>query len=227
LQSQAYFSLAEGKNGSPLIGEKLRFFTPMAIILSEFCQWRLGVIPVTALRRGTVIKLDGEIYRVLEYQHHKPGRGNAFIRTKLRNLRTGAIIDHTFLSGDEVEDVELENRTVQFLYREGDIYYFMDLETYEQPAVRAEALGDAVKYLVEGLTLELSFYEDEPIEVELPVTVDLKVVETEPGVRGDTAQGATKPAKLETGLVIQVPLFINVGDVVRVDTRTGEYVTRV
>lgn len=185
------------------------------------------MIPVTALRRGVVINLDGEIYRVLEYQHHKPGRGNAFIRTKLRNLRTGAIIDRTFLSGDEVQEVKLENRTVQYLYKDGDFYYFMDLETYEQPAVKAEALGDAVKYLVEGMTLELSFYENEPIEIELPVTVDLKVVETEPGVRGDTAQGATKPAKLETGLVIQVPLFINVGDVVRVDTRTGEYVTRV
>ncbi len=185
------------------------------------------MIPVTAMRKGTVIKLDGEIYRVLEYQHHKPGRGNAFIRTKLRNLRTGTIIDKTFLSGDEVEDVRLDNRTVQYLYNDGDFYYFMDVKTYEQPALPAEALGDAVKYLVEGMTLELSFYENEPIEIELPVTVDLKVVETEPGVRGDTAQGGTKPAKLETGLVIQVPLFINEGDVVRVDTRTGEYVTRV
>jgi len=185
------------------------------------------MIPVTALRKGTVIELDGEIYRVLEYQHHKPGRGNAFIRTKLRNLRTGTIIDRTFLSGDEVQDVRLDHRTVQYLYRDGDFYYFMDMETFEQPALPAEALGDAIKYLKEGMTLELSFYENEPIEIELPVTVDLKVVETEPGVRGDTAQGGTKPARLETGLVIQVPLFINKGDTVRVDTRTGEYVTRV
>jgi len=205
----------------------LRPLIQLAIIYTDFNAGGGNVIPVTALRRGVVINLDGEIYRVLEYQHHKPGRGNAFIRTKLRNLRTGAIIDRTFLSGDEVQEVKLENRTVQYLYKDGDFYYFMDLETYEQPAVKAEALGDAVKYLVEGMTLELSFYENEPIEIELPVTVDLKVVETEPGVRGDTAQGATKPAKLETGLVIQVPLFINVGDVVRVDTRTGEYVTRV
>ncbi len=205
----------------------MRPLIQLAIIYTDFNAGGGNVIPVTALRRGVVINLDGEIYRVLEYQHHKPGRGNAFIRTKLRNLRTGAIIDRTFLSGDEVQEVKLENRTVQYLYKDGDFYYFMDLETYEQPAVKAEALGDAVKYLVEGMTLELSFYENEPIEIELPVTVDLKVVETEPGVRGDTAQGATKPAKLETGLVIQVPLFINVGDVVRVDTRTGEYVTRV
>ncbi len=185
------------------------------------------MISVTEMRKGTIVELDGEIYRVLEYHHHKPGRGNAIIRTKLRNLRSGATIERTFTSGERVQDVRLDHHTVQYLYRDGDLYYFMDTETFEQPALRADVLGDAVNYLTEGITVELETYQGEPIAIELPTTVDLKVVEAEPGVAGDTAASATKQVVLETGLKLQVPLFINEGDVVRVDTRDGSYVTRV
>ncbi len=185
------------------------------------------MIDVNELRKGVTFELDGELYRVLEYQHHKPGRGKAVIRTTIRNLRTGAIIDKNFISGDRVQDVRLEHHTVQYLYNDGELYYFMDTETYEQPSLSAEVLGEAVKYLTDGLTLELSTYEGEPIDIELPVTVELEVVEAPPGYAGDTATGATKQVTLETGLKIQVPLFVEKGDRVRVDTRTGEYLTRV
>lgn len=185
------------------------------------------MIGVQDLRKGVTIELDGELYRVLEFSHHKPGRGPAIIRTRLRNLRTGAIIDRTFGSGQKVQDVRLDHSTVQYLYTDGDLYYFMDTETFEQPALSAEMLGDAVKYLTEGLVLELETYEGEPISIELPTTVDLEVVETEPGFAGDTATGAMKEAVLSTGLKVQVPLFIERGDIIRVDTRSGEYVTRV
>ena len=185
------------------------------------------MIGVTEMRKGTIVELDGELYRVLEYQHHKPGRGNAIIRTKLRNLRSGATIDRTFTSGERVQDVRLDHHTVQYLYHDGDLYYFMDMETFEQPALNASVLGDAIYYLTEGVTVELQTYEGEPIDVQLPTTVDLKVVEAEPGFAGDTAASATKQVTVETGLKVQVPLFINVGDVIRVDTRNGNYVTRV
>lgn len=185
------------------------------------------MINVNELRKGATFELDGDLYRVLEYQHYKPGRGNAVIRTRIRNLRTGSTVDRTFQSGDRVQDIRLDHRTVQYLYRDGDLYYFMDTETYEQPVLDAAKLGDAVNYLTEGLTLELSLYDSEPIDVELPVTVDLEVVDTEPGLKGDTATGATKRATLSSGLVVQVPLFVNTGDKVRVDTRTGGYLTRV
>ena len=184
-------------------------------------------ILVTELRKGVTFELDGELYRVLEYQHQKIGRGGAIIKTRLRNLRTGATVDRTFPSGDRVEDIRLDHRTVQYLYDDGQLYYFMDTETYEQPALSAETLGGAVSYLKEGFTLELSFHKGEPIEVEMPTTVDLEVTQTTPGFKGDTATGGTKPATLETGLKTQVPFFVEVGDVVRVNTRTGEYVTRV
>lgn len=185
------------------------------------------MISVTELRKGVTFELDGDIYKVLSYQHHKPGRGGAIIRTKLRNLRSGATIDRTFPSGDRVQDIRLDHRKVQYLYNDGQFYHFMDTETYEQPALSAETLGEAVQYLVDGLALELVFYENEPIDVELPITVDMRVAETEVAVKGDTATGATKDATMETGLVVKVPLFIETGDVIRVDTRTGEYLTRV
>ncbi|KPL21992.1 MAG: elongation factor P [Anaerolineae bacterium SM23_84] len=185
------------------------------------------MIGVQELRKGVTFELDGQIYRVLEYQHHKPGRGAATIRTKLRNLRTGATIDRNFISGDRVQDIRLDHRTVQYLYRDGNLYYFMDVDTYEQPAISAELLGSAAQYLKEGTTIDVLFYEGQPLDIELPVTVELEVTETEPGVKGDTATGATKAATLETGLVVQVPLFVDVGDVLRVDTRTGQYLTRV
>jgi len=184
------------------------------------------MIGVTELRKGVTFALDGEVYRVLEYQHHKPGRGSATIRTKLRNLRTGATLDRNFISGDRVQDIRLDRRTVQYLYNDGNLYYFMDMDTYEQPALPAEVIGDAANYLKEGITIDVSFYQGEPLDIELPITVELEVTTTQPGVKGDTATGATKAATLETGLVVQVPLFVSEGDIVRVDTRTGQYLTR-
>ncbi len=185
------------------------------------------MISATDLRKGVSFLMDGELYRVLDYQHSYVGRGSANVRTKLRNLHTGRTIDRTFSAGDKFQEVRLELRQVQFLYQDGDLYYFMDTETYEQPALSADALGDKINYLKEGSVLSLSMYEDHPVEIELPVTVDLKIAETVPGIRGNTATGATKRAKLETGLMVQVPLFIEEGDAIRVDTRTGEYLTRV
>lgn len=184
------------------------------------------MIPVTQLRRGVVFEEDGQLWRVLEYDHYKPGRGSAIIRTKLRNLRTNATVNRTFLSGASVQDVRLDHQTVQFLYSDGDYYHFMDVETYEQPMLSAETLGDVIPYLKEGVTIDLELYEGEPVGIELPITVDLKVTDAPPGYAGDTATGATKQVTLETGMTLDVPLFIEAGDVVRVDTRTGEYLTR-
>ncbi|TKJ30197.1 MAG: elongation factor P [Chloroflexi bacterium B3_Chlor] len=185
------------------------------------------MISATDLRKGVTFELNGDLHRVLEYQHSYIGRGSANVRTKLRNLRTGRTVERTFGASEKFLEVRLELRQVQYLYRDGDLYYFMDTETYEQPALAAEALEDKVNYLKEGLVLSLSMFEGQPVETELPVTVELEVTETDPGVKGDTATGATKRATLETGLVVQVPLFVEQGDIIRVDTRTGEYLTRV
>jgi elongation factor P len=185
------------------------------------------MIDVNELRKGVTFTMDGELYKVIDYQHHKPGRGKAIIRTRLRNLRSGATIDKNFTSGDRVQDIRLEHQTVQYLYSDGDFYYFMDTETYEQFPLPNAMLEDAKPYLVENTEIELSSYEGERLDVDLPITVDLEVVEAPPGFAGDTAQGATKDVTLETGLVLQVPLFIEEGDVLRVDTRNGRYLTRV
>ncbi len=185
------------------------------------------MIDVNELRSGTTFELDGSLFKVMEYAHHKPGRGKATIRTKVRDLRTGSIVEKTFTSGDRVQDVRLDYRIVQFLYRDGDLYHFMDTETYEQPVLGTATLGPAVNYVKEGMEAKLTLYENEPLDIELPTSVDLEVVEAEVGVKGDTATGATKTVTTETGLKVQVPLFIERGDVVRVDTRTGAYVTRV
>jgi elongation factor P len=185
------------------------------------------MVSATELRKGVTFELDGELHRVLEYQHSYIGRGSANVRVKLRNLRTGRAIERTFGTSEKFQDVRLELRQVQYLYRDGDLFYFMDTETYEQPALTEDTLQEKVDYLKEGMVLSLSMYEGQPVETELPVTVDLEVTQTDPGVKGDTATGATKRATLETGLVVQVPLFIEEGDAVRVDTRTGEYLTRV
>lgn len=179
------------------------------------------------LRKGVTFILDGELYRVTDYQHTYLGRGSARVRVTIRNLETGATVERVFFADDRFEEVRLELREVQYLYTDGDLYYFMDTETYEQPALSAEILGEKVYYLKEGLILHISMYEGRPIEVELPVTVDLVVARTEPGIKGDTATGAVKKATLETGLVVQVPLFVEEGDIVRVDTRTGGYLTRI
>ncbi len=185
------------------------------------------MIPVNQLRKGVVFEEDGQLWRVLEYDHYKPGRGNAIIRTKLRNLRTNSTVSRTFLSGASVQDVRLDHRTVQFLYGDGEYYHFMDVETYEQPMLSAEVLGDVLPYLKEGLTIDLELYEGEPVGIELPITVDLKVTDAPPGYAGDTATGASKQVTLETGMKLDVPLFVETGDVVRIDTRTGQYLTRV
>ncbi|MGB8647258.1 MAG: elongation factor P [Anaerolineae bacterium] len=186
------------------------------------------MIGVQDLRKGaTFLGDDGNLYMVLDYQHNKQGRGNATIKTKLRNLRTGSTTEKSFQSGGRVQDVRLDTHTVQYLFRDGDMYTFMDTETYEQPVLSSEVLGDHAEYLKEGMNLEILMYEGKPIDVQLPTTVDLKVVETAPGYKGDTASGGGKPAKLETGVSVTVPFFVNAGDTIRVDTRNGEYVTRV
>lgn len=185
------------------------------------------MIDVNDLRNGVTFELDGAIYRVLEYDHHKPGRGKATIRTKVRDLRTGNILDKSFISGDRVQDVRLDYRTAQFLYSQDDLYTFMDVETYEQPTLSGQMLGEAVPYLTEGLEVKLTFYGSEPLDIELPSAVDMRVTEAEPAVKGDTATGATKSVTTETGLKVSVPLFVETGDTIRVDSRTGGYVTRV
>jgi elongation factor P len=185
------------------------------------------VIDVNDLRKGVTFELDGSLFKVLEYAHHKPGRGNATIRIKIRDLRNGTVVEKTFSSGDRVRDVRLEYHQVQFLYHDESLYHFMDLETYEQPVLNQSVLGEAVDYLTDSMEVKLTFYGTEPLDIELPTAVDLKVVEAEMAVRGDTATGATKSVVTETGLKVQVPLFVESGNTIRVDTRTGGYLTRV
>jgi elongation factor P len=185
------------------------------------------MIDVNELRKGVTFTMDHELYRVIQYQHYKPGRGSAVIRTKLRNLRTGATVDKTFTSGDRVQDIRLDHQTVQYLYTDGDFYYFMDTETFEQFPLPNALLEEIKSFLVENMELELSSFEGERLDVELPITVDLEVVDAPPGFAGDTATGATKEVTLETGYKLSVPLFIEEGDVLRIDTRDGRYVTRV
>lgn len=185
------------------------------------------MIDVNDLRKGVTFELDGNLYKVLEYSHHKPGRGNATIRIKARNLRTGATLEKTFTSGDRVPEARLEYHNAQYLYNDGEIYYFMDTETFEQYPIRAEILGDSAGYLKEEMPVKLTFYGSEALDAELPTTVDLKVTYAEIAVRGDTATGVTKTVTVETGIQVQVPNFVEEGDVIRVDTRTGTYVTRV
>lgn len=185
------------------------------------------MIDVNELRSGTTFELNGDLFRVLEYSHHKPGRGKATIRTKVRNMRSGTVLEKTFNSGDRVEEVRLDYREAKYLYEQGELYYFMDVETYEQPAVGKDTIADAVKYLKEGLEVKLTFYGEEPLDIELPTSVDLEVTDAPIGVKGDTATGATKTVTTETGLKVSVPLFVESGDQIRVDTRTGEYMERV
>ena len=185
------------------------------------------MIGVQDLRKGATFIEENELWRVLEYSHIKTGRGNATIRVKVRNLRSGGTMEKTYPSGSRVQDVRLDHAVVQYLYHDGDLYFFMNTETYEQPAINAKTLGDAVNYLTDGMSLELESYDGEPINIELPTTVDLEVIQTDPGYAGDTATNANKPARLSTGVLVQVPLFVNPGDVIRVDTRTGQYLTRV
>lgn len=185
------------------------------------------MIDVNELRKGVTFTMDGELYKVIEYQHYKPGRGKAVIRTKLRNLRTGSTLDKTFTSGERVQDIRLDHQTAQYLYTDGDFYYFMDVKTFEQFPLSDALLEDIKPFLIENMEIELSSFESEPLDVDLPITVDLRVIEAPPGFAGDTATGATKEVTLETGYKVQVPLFIEEDDVLRIDTRDGRYVTRV
>ncbi|TAL30722.1 MAG: elongation factor P [Spirochaetes bacterium] len=178
-------------------------------------------------KRGVVIKLDGELFTVLEYQHVKPARGAAFVRTKLKSVRRGSVVDKTFRGGEKIEDVHIESKTMQYLYQEGDGLVFMDMESYEQESIGMEAVGNILDYIKEGDTVAMSYYEGRALTIEPPTFVALKVVYAEPGVKGDTATNVTKPVKLETGAQVHVPLFVNEGDVLKIDTRTGEYVERV
>jgi elongation factor P len=179
------------------------------------------------LRNGLIIKFKNDLYTVIEFQHVKPGKGGAFVRTMVKNLRTGKVLDNTFRSGETIEIVRVDRRKYQYLYKEGDSLVCMDNDTYEQINIPAVLFGDGVAYLKEAEEVEILFNGTDIINVDIPIFVNLKVVETEPGFRGDTATGAVKPAKLETGATINVPLFINVNDVLRVDTRTGGYMERV
>jgi elongation factor P len=179
------------------------------------------------VKKGVIIELDGQLMKVLDWTHIKMARGSAQVRMKLQNVRKGDIIERTFQAGTRWPRARVEQRKVQYLYTDGDAYHFMDNETYDQFSVTAALLGDDVQYLKENTEVFVSQYEGEVLGVDLPVTVDLRVTQTDPGFAGDTATGAKKAATLETGLVVQVPLFINEGDLLRVDTRTGDYVTRV
>jgi elongation factor P len=185
------------------------------------------VISTGELRRGVVIEIDGEIWQVLEYHHIKMGRGSAQVRIKLRNVKRGQTVERTFQAGEKWPRAFVETRQVQFLYRDGNDFHFMDTSSYEQFSMTAEKLGDAAHYMTDGMLLDRSSYEGETIDVELPVSVEQKIVETEPGFAGDTQSGARKPATTESGLVVQVPLFVQAGDTIRIDTRNGEYQTRV
>lgn len=185
------------------------------------------MIDVNQLRKGVTFELDGNLYKVLDYSHNKTGRGNANIRVKARNLHSGATIERTFSSGQSVQDVSLDFHNVAYLYTDGDFYHFIDNETFEQPAIKADMLGDDALYLKEGMEVKLTFYKGQPLDVELPSSVDLKVVEAETAIRGDTATGVTKKVKTETGLEVLCPQFVKVGDTIRVNTETGQYVTRV
>jgi elongation factor P len=185
------------------------------------------MISTGELRKGVAIELDGELWQILDYHHIKMGRGSAQVRIKLKNVKRGQTVERTFQAGEKWPRAFLDKRQVQFLYRDGDQFHFMDSESYEQFALTAAQLDDAARYLTDGMTLDRTTYEGDTIGVELPISVDLRVTETEPGFAGDTQSGARKPATTETGLVLQVPLFINAGDVIRIDTRTGEYQTRV
>ena len=177
-------------------------------------------------RKGLKIEIDGVPYTIVEFLHVKPGKGGAFVRTKIKNLMTGKVLDQTFRSGEKVEKPDLVEREMQFLYREGDTFHLMDNATYEQLALTGEQLGDAVLFLSENMNVKVLFFNQQPVTAEVPNFVELTVAQTEPGVKGDTASGGSKPATLESGAVIQVPLFINEGDRLKVDTRTGNYIER-
>lgn len=178
-------------------------------------------------RNGMTFRMENELWKILEFQHVKPGKGGAFVRTKLRRLSDGAVIEKTFRAGEKIEEIRIVARQMQYLYESNDLYYFMDEETFEQQPLNRDLLLEVIPYLKENMVVKILWHEEQPLWIEVPQFVELEVVKTDPGVRGDTATGGSKPAELETGLSVQVPLFVNVGEVIRVDTTTGAYLTRV
>ena len=184
------------------------------------------LVSTAEFKKGLRIVFDGEPYTIVDFQHVKPGKGGAFVRTKLKHMRQGRVIDNTFRSGEKVELVDFEDKHMQFLYKD-DRFHFMDMETYDQVSLSEDEVGDVALYLKDNTEVEVLYIDGSPVSLELPNFIELAVARTDPGVRGDTAQGGTKPATLETGAVVQVPLFLNEGDIVKVDTRTGEYLGRV
>jgi elongation factor P len=187
----------------------------------------MPAITTNDLKNGITLQLDNGLFTVIEFQHVKPGKGGAFVRTKLRNLKTGNVLEKTFNAGIRVEQAMLEKKDMQFLYRDGDDYVFMDTESYDQINVAPVALGDAADYIIESMIAIIATHNNEIVSVEIPASVELLIANTEPGIQGDRVSGARKPAELQTGKTIQVPLFVNIGDKVKVDTRSGEYLTRV
>ena len=184
------------------------------------------MISVTELRNGTKVAMDGGLWECLDYQHQKIGRGGAKVVAKFRNLETGTIVERTFNAGEKLQDIFIDYRSMQFLYADGDLYTFMDTETYEQPALSRDQIGEAAKYLKENTEVTVEYYQDKPLKVTLPNIVELLITETDPGVKGDTVSGGSKPATLESGATVNVPLFVEQGEVVKVDTRSGEYLGR-
>jgi len=185
------------------------------------------LISTADFKNGLTVILEGEVYQIIEFQHVKPGKGGAFVRTKLRQLRSGKVLDRTFRAGEKMEQALLERKPLEFLYSTDDEYVFMDTESFEQMSLPGRVIGDQALYLKENLPVTIVFHGDDIIDIELPHTVELKVAQTDPGLRGDTASGGSKPARVETGATVSVPLFINEGDIIRVDTRSGEYLERV
>ncbi len=185
------------------------------------------MIDVNELRKGVTFELEGNIYKVLEYNHHKPGRGKATIRVDVRDLRSGTRLKKKFNSGDSVQDIRLTYKNAKYMYNDGELYYFMDMETFEQPSLKGEVLGETTKFLTDEMEVKLTFFNEEPLDIDLPTAVDQKVARADPSVRGDTATSVTKAVTTNTGLEVFVPNFVEAGDTIRIDTRTGEYITRV
>lgn len=178
-------------------------------------------------RTGTTIEINGDVFQVIDFQHVKPGKGAAFVRTKLKNIRTGGVVERTFNAGEKVPKARVDYRQMQYLYNDGESYNFMDNESYEQIALTADQLGDAIKWLKDNMVISVILFQEKTIGIELPNFVELEVTETAPGIKGDTASGGTKPAVVETGATVNVPFFVNVGDIIQIDTRSGDYMKRV
>ncbi|MHB1605556.1 MAG: elongation factor P [Leptospirales bacterium] len=187
----------------------------------------MGVIVTNEFRNGARLEVEGEPYIIVDFQHVKPGKGGSFVRTKLKSLKSGSVIDRTFRSGEKFDEPDIEEKTMQFLYAEGSDHIFMDTENYEQLSVSKAELGDRVLYLKEQMIANILYYRGKPITVDLPLFVELKIAETDPARKGDTASGGSKPAKLETGAIVKVPFHLQEGDIIKVDTRTGDYIERV